>query len=79
MKNVTRDVSVYIPAASDADVIKSVIAGSEGVVSANIIDVYKRQNTQSVTYRLTIFGDRNASLVQENVEKLLKGIGCTVR
>jgi prephenate dehydrogenase len=79
MKNVTRDVSVYIPAASDADVINNVIAGCEGVVSANIIDVYKRQNTQSVTYRLTVFGDRNASIVQENVEKLLKGIGCTVR
>jgi prephenate dehydrogenase len=79
MKNVTRDVSVYIPAASDADVIKTVIAGCEGVVSANIIDVYNRQNTQSVTYSLTVFGDRNASIVQENVEKLLKGIGCTVR
>jgi prephenate dehydrogenase len=79
MKNVTRDVSVYIPANSDADVIKSVIADSEGVVSADIIDVYNRQNTQSVTYRLTVFGDRNASIVQENVEKLLKGIGCTIR
>ncbi len=79
MKNVTRDVSVYIPAASDADVINNVIAGCEGVVSANIIDVYKRQNTQSVTFRLTVFGDRNVSIVQENVEKLLKGIGCTVR
>ncbi|PWB52296.1 MAG: prephenate dehydrogenase [Candidatus Methanoperedenaceae archaeon] len=79
MNNVTRDVSVYIPAASDADVIKSVIAGSEGIVSADIIDVYKRQNTHSVTYRLTVFGDRNASIVQENVEKLLKGIGCKVR
>ncbi len=79
LKNVTRDVSVYIPAASDADVIKSVIAGSEGIISADIIDVYNRKNTQSVTYRLTVFGDRNASIVQENVEKLLKGIGCTVR
>lgn len=79
MKNVTRDVSVYIPAASDADVIKNVISGCEGIVSADIIDVYKRQNTQSVTYRLTIFGDGNASIVQENVEKLLNGIGCTVR
>ncbi|MCX9082689.1 MAG: prephenate dehydrogenase [Candidatus Methanoperedens sp.] len=79
MKNVIRDVSVYIPAASDEDVIKSVIEGSEGVVSADIIDVYNRQNAQSVTYRLTVFGDQNASFVQENVEKLLRGIGCTIR
>lgn len=79
MKNVTRDVSVYIPAASEADIIKSVIAGSEGVVSADIIDVYNRQNAQSVTYRLTVFGDGNAAIVKENVEKLLKGIGCTIR
>ena len=79
MKNVIRDVSVYIPAASDEDVIKSVIEGSEGVVSADIIDVYNRQNAQSVTYRLTVFSDQNASFVQENVEKLLRGIGCTIR
>ena len=77
LKNVIRDISVYIPAASDADVIKSVIAGREGIVSADIIDVYNKQNTQSVTYRLTIFGD--AAIVQDSVEKLLKGIGCTIR
>jgi len=79
MKNVIRDVSVYIPAASDEDVIKRVISGIEGVVSADIIDIYNRQNAQSVTYRLTVFSDRNAAIVQENVEKLLRGIGCTIR
>ena len=79
LKNVTRDISVYIPAASDARIIKSVITGTEGVVSADIIDVYNRQNVQSVTYRLTIFGDRDTTYVQGNVEKLLRGIGCTIR
>jgi prephenate dehydrogenase len=77
LKKVIRDVSVYIPEGSDAGVIKSVIAGREGIVSADIIDVYDKQNKQSVTYRLTIFGD--AAIVQESVEKLLKGIGCTIR
>lgn len=79
LKNVTRDVSVYIPAASDGEIIKSIIAGKEGIVSAQIIDVYNKQNTQSVTYRLTIFGDRDAAIVQGSVERLLKGIGCTIR
>jgi prephenate dehydrogenase len=79
LKNVTRDVSVYIPAASDGEIIKSVIADREGIVSAQIIDVYNKQNTQSVTYRLTIFGDRDAAIVQGSVERLLKGIGCTIR
>jgi prephenate dehydrogenase len=79
LKNVTRDVSVYIPASSDALIIQSVIEGREGVVSAQIMDVYNKQNTQSITYRLTIFGDRDVSVVQANVEKLLKGIGCSIR
>jgi prephenate dehydrogenase len=79
LKNVTRDISVYIPFASEGDIIKSVITGVGGVVSANIIDIYNRQNIQSVTYRLTIFGDRDAATVQGNVEKLLRGIGCTIR
>jgi len=79
LKNVTRDISVFIPAASDAEVIKSVIAGKEGIVSARIIDIYKKNNAQSVTYRLTIYGDSDAAIVQDSIEKLLKGIGCTIR
>jgi prephenate dehydrogenase len=79
LKNVTRDISVFIPAASDAQVIKSVIVGLEGIVSAEIIDTYKKNNAQSVTYRVTIYGDHDAAIVQESIEKLLKGIGCTIR
>lgn len=79
LKNVTRDISVFIPKDSDADIIKSVISGMEGIVYTEIIDVYKKQNTRSITYRLTILGDRDAAIVQEKIEKLLKGIGCIVR
>jgi len=50
-----------------------------GVVSSDIIDVFKKQNDTSVTYRIAIFGDSNAALVQGSVETLLRGIGCTVR
>jgi len=79
LKNVTRDISVFIPAGSDAEIIKNVVIGANGVVSVEIIDVYNKQNIQSVTYRVTIFGDLDAANVQGSVEKLLKGIGCTIR
>jgi len=79
LKNVTRDISVFIPAASDAEVIKSVIVGRDWIVSAEIIDIYMKNNAQSVTYRITIHGDRDSTIVQESIEKLLKGIGCTIR
>jgi len=79
LKNVMRDISVFIPAASDAEVIKSVIVGREGIVYADVIDTYKKNNAQSVTYRVTIYGDRDAAIVQESIEKFLKGIGCTIR
>ena len=79
LNNVTRDISVFIPAGSDAKVIESVIFGLQGIVSAEIIDTYKKNNAQSVTYRVTIYGDRDAAIVQESIGKLLKGIGCTIR
>ncbi len=79
LKNVTRDVSVFVPQGSDAGVIKNAVCCSDGVVSVEIIDVYNKQNMKSVTYRVTIFGDRDVAFVQGNVEKLLKGIGCTIR
>lgn len=79
LKNVTRDVSVFIPNGASVEVIKNVLSGAEGVVSVDIIDVYGRQSTQSVTYRVTIFGDLDAAHVMKNVEAILRGIGCTIR
>jgi prephenate dehydrogenase len=79
LKNVKRDISVFIPAASDAEIIRSVIVSREGIVSADIIDIYIKNNAHSVTYRIAIYGDRNVAMVQESIEKLLKGIGCTIR
>ncbi|MGB8218153.1 MAG: prephenate dehydrogenase [Candidatus Methanoperedens sp.] len=79
LKNVTRDISVFIPKGSDAGIIKNVVKGTNSVVSVEVIDEYSKQNTKSVTYRVTIFGDQDAAMVQGSVEALLKGIGCTVR
>lgn len=79
LRNMTRDVSVFIPPGSDPEILKTVLIGVDGVVSVDIIDVFNKQNNSSVTYRITIFGDSNAALVQGDVGALLKGIGCTVR
>jgi prephenate dehydrogenase len=77
--NVTRDVSVFIPRGSDPEIIKTIIMGVDGVVSTSIIDEFNKENDRSVTYHITIFNDNNVAFVQGIVEKLLKGIGCTVR
>jgi prephenate dehydrogenase len=79
LKNVTRDVSVFTPKGSDPEIIKNVVSGVHGVVSVEIIDVYDKQNKQSVTYRLTIFKEDDTTSVQKGVETFLRGIGCTIR
>jgi prephenate dehydrogenase len=79
LRNVTRDISVFVPQGSDPEIIKTIITGVDGVVSSDIIDVFNKDNDTSVTYHITIFRDNNAAFVQGSVETLLKGIGCTVR
>jgi prephenate dehydrogenase len=79
LKNVTRDISVFTPKGSDPEIIKNVVSAAHGVVSVEIIDVYDKQNMQSVTYRLTIFKDDDVASVQKGVEIFLRGIGCTIR
>ncbi len=79
LKNVTRDISVFIPGGSDPEIIRTVVSRSEGMVFVEIIDVYDKDKNKSVTYRLTIFGDLDASVIQNKVEALFKGIGCIIR
>ncbi len=79
LRNVTRDVSIFIPPGADPEILKTVLIGVDGVVSVDNIDVFNKQNNTSVTYRIVIFGDSNAALVMGDVKTLLKGIGCTVR
>jgi len=79
LKNVARDISVFIPRNSDPEIIRAVIPGIDGVICADIIDVFKKQDETSVTFRIAIFGDRSAADVQKSVEAMLRGIGCTVR
>lgn len=78
-RNVSRDISVFIPHGSSQEVIKNVLSGTCNVLSVEIIDIYNKQDKTSVTYRLSILGDDYVSRVQTDVETLLKGIGCTVR
>src|SRR3990170_2836296 len=50
LKNVTRDISVFIPQGSDPEIIENVISRSDGVISAKIIDLYDKKDRISVTY-----------------------------
>ena len=79
LKNVTRDISVFIPQGSDPEIIENVISRSYGVISAKIIDSYDKKDRISVTYRLTIFKDQDVASIHEKAVTLLKGIGCTIR
>lgn len=79
VKNVTRDISVFIPRNSDPEIIRTVIQGIDGVITADIIDVFKKLDETSVTFRIAIFMDRSAADVQNRVQAMLTGIGCTVR
>ncbi len=79
LNNVIRDISVFIPEASDPETIRGIIEASDGVFRVRIIDIYKKHNINSITFRLHIIGDLNIASVQSNVEKLLRGIGCIIR
>ena len=79
LKNVTRDISFFIPSGSDPEIIRNIANNFGGIVSVKIIDIFNKQDTRSVTLRITILEDQDAASVQANLEKLLKGIGCTIR
>lgn len=79
LRNVTRDISVFIPDGSDNMVIKSIVSRSEGVISVEIVDIYSNKGRTSVTYRVTIFGDQDANAIIGSIGSLLEGIGCRVR
>ncbi len=75
----TRDISVFIPEGSEPEVIKNIISRVKGVISTKIIDRYNKEGRVSITFRVTILGDCDASQVQKKVENLLRGIGCVIR
>lgn len=81
LKHNSRDISVIIPDGASPDRIRDLVSQLEGMVSVDIIDIYDGLDTGSisVTFRVTILGDRDAGTVHSNVNDLLSGIGCTVR
>ena len=76
-----RDVSAFIPHGARPETIKDIISRMDGVVSVKLIDVYVHpvSNSTSVTIRVIIRGDLDASDVHHKVNGLLSGIGCTLR
>jgi prephenate dehydrogenase len=77
-----RDISVLIPDGADAEIIMELVSCNDNIVSIEIIDRYEGvEGTErlSVTYRIMIVGDVEAEEVQLEVERQLKGIGCSIR
>ncbi|SFM77066.1 prephenate dehydrogenase [Methanolobus profundi] len=77
-----RDISVLIPEGANADVIMELVSCNDDIVSIEIIDRYdgiKGTERLSVTFRVMIMGDLEAEKVHQEVERQLKGIGCTIR
>jgi prephenate dehydrogenase len=76
-----RDISVLIPVGADPEILLGVITNDKRIVSANIIDTYTGIDTKrlSVTCRITIIGDSKPAEVQNDIQKLLVGLGCELR
>lgn len=76
-----RDISVLIPVGADPEILLGVITNDKRIVSAGIIDTYTGIDTKrlSVTCRITIIGDSKPAEVQDDIQKLLVGLGCELR
>lgn len=76
-----RDISVLIPVGADPEILLGVITNDKRIVSASIIDTYTGIDTKrlSVTCRITIIGDSKPAEVQDDIQKLLVGLGCELR
>jgi prephenate dehydrogenase len=76
-----RDVSAIIPNGAKPEILNTIISRTEEVVSTKIIDIYDglENNDVSVTFRITIMGDKNTNKVHQEINDLLLGIGCILR
>ena len=77
-----RDISVIIPEGADPQVIQGIINANGNIIAVQVIDIYtgiKGETGTSVTYRVSIIGDSDASLVNSEIATLLCGIGCKLR
>ena len=77
-----RDISVLIPVGADPETLLGVIATTEKIVAAKIIDTYagiKGKQQLSVTYRIRVMGDETPNKVLDDITGLLCGLGCELR
>lgn len=75
-----RDISVALLESVKPDIIAGILDGVDGVISVDQIDTYGiKKGHVSLTYRITIRGDKDPSEVQHKVEELLEGIGGEIR
>lgn len=76
----TRDISAYIPENANPDTLCRIL-GKIGVgISCKVHDTYNSpEGRRSVTFRIIIRQDIDVNKIQIDAEKLLEGIGCTLR
>lgn len=91
LKHSVRDISVLIPEGADPEVILGAVNTNKYLADCKISDIYNlvdgtvpeknasRTEKLGVTYRITIFGDCDATSVETEVTSLLLGLGCRIR
>ena len=91
LKHSLRDISVLIPNGADPKVILDAISTNRSLAACEISDIYMGSNLiennfenkwierLAVSYRITIFGDCDASFVENDVTAFLCGIGCCIK
>ncbi|MDK2891950.1 prephenate dehydrogenase [Methanohalophilus sp.] len=76
----TRDISAYIPNNADPDILCQILEKISEGISCKVHDIYNNpEGHMSVTFRLSIRQDIDVNKIQIEAEKLLEGIGCTLR
>lgn len=81
LKHHSRDISIIFNKDVDPQVIETILAKEDKIVSAKIVDIFKGfgEERYSVTYNLKIMGDQEAEQVQAEMEQLLRGLGGKIR
>ncbi len=73
------DISAIFPESSNPNIIKKVIENMDGVVSVEVIDIYRGEQIPDGKVSITLRFNVIDSEVYENVKKLIEGFGGVIR
>ncbi|MBP2030103.1 prephenate dehydrogenase [Methanohalophilus levihalophilus] len=76
----TRDISTYIPENADPDTLCHILGKISEGISCKVHDTYiSPDGRRSATFRIDIRQDIDINKIQDDIERLLEGIGCILR